>query len=341
MDTNEMPVMDHDLIKEVVLKAADLLKEFYVFPDVGEKMGESIKNKFENGKYDSYTDIKEFCKEVTVDLRDISRDLHIFLFFSPDEALEVTAQKGLLPDDEKKKIVELTLLNNQRKNFGFQKVEVLEGNVGYLKMQYFPSIKDGAETCYGAMRFLSNSDAMIIDLRENGGGDDLISLLSSYFFPPEKILLSGCFNRASNSIEYQWTMPDIPGKHLPDMDLFILAGPKTFSAAEDFAYSLQQLKRVVVIGESTKGGAHPVDVFIVKGSILMQISIGYSINPITKTNWEGVGVQPDIKVSAEDALHTAYLLALTSLAKKTKDDMVKQELDSLIERNQSKQNWTT
>jgi len=118
---------------------------------------------------------------------------------------------------------------------------------------------------------------------------------------------------------------------MPDVDLYILTSSRTFSAAEDFAYSLQQLKRAVVVGESTKGGAHPVDVLIVEGSILTQVSIGESINPITKTNWEGVGVQPDFEVPAEKALATAHLLALKGLLSKTTSVTVREELIPLIE----------
>jgi hypothetical protein len=336
----EMPKVDVDTKEEVVFKVADFMKDCYVFSEIGEKMGEHIKTKHKDGEYDSYTDVKEFCARVTADLREISQDRHIFVFFSPNEAAEVAAYKGLLPDDERKRIEEQNFESSKRENFGFQRVEVLDGNVGYLKLRYFPTVDDAAETCIGAMSFLSNTDAVIVDLRENGGGGGLVGFLSSYFFTSEKVHLSSCYSRASDSIEHSWTLPYVPGKRVPNVDLYILVSSRTFSAAEDFAYSLQQLKRAVVIGETTKGGAHPVDVLIVKGSILTQISVGNSINPITKTNWEGVGVKPDIAVPAEEALHTAYLLALKNLAKKTKDDRVKQELTSLIKQSQDSSSRT-
>ena len=330
----EMPLIDDDLKREVIYRVAGFMKEKYIFPEVGEKMGESIRKKYEDGEYHSYTELKGFCEKVTTDLRNISQDHHIFVFFSPEEALEVAARKGILPNDEKKRIEQQSYENSKRENFGFQRIEVLDGNIGYLKLRYFSNIDNGAETCIGVMKFLSNTDAIIIDLRENGGGDNLIDFLSSYFYSSEKVLLSSCYLRESDTTEHSWTLPYVPGRRMPCVDLYILVSSKTFSAAEDFTYSLQQLKRATIVGEKTKGGAHPIDVLIVKGSILLQISIGNSINPITKTNWEKVGITPDIEIPAEDALHTAYLLALKNLVKKATNDEVKQELTSLIERSQ-------
>ena len=131
-----------------------------------------------------------------------------------------------------------------------------------------------------------------------------------------------------------WTLPYVPGKRLPNVGLYILTSARTFSAAEDFTYSLQQLKRAKVVGERTKGGAHPIDVLIVKNDILTQVSIGKSINPISKTNWEGVGVQPDVEVPAENAQTTAYLLALRGLLEKSTDEQYSEELKSLIRKTE-------
>lgn len=326
----EMIEVDAATKNEVISKVAQFMKDGYVFAEIGVKMGDHIKHKHERGEYDSYVDVKEFCAQVTSDLREISHDRHIFVFSSPDEAVEVAARKGLLPDDERKSIEKQLFESSKRENFGFSSVQVLDGNIGYLGLRYFPDVDDGAETCIGAMRFLCNTDAIIIDLRENGGGGGLVEFLSSYFFTSEKVHLSSCYFRASDSTLHSWTLPFVPGKRMPDVDLYILTSSRTFSAAEDFAYSLQQLKRAVVIGETTKGGAHPVDVLIVKESILTQISIGNSINPITGTNWEGTGIQPDIEVPAKEALATAHLLALENLAKKTTDANLEQELKSLI-----------
>jgi len=324
--------LDVDTKKEVVNKVADFMRDYYVFPEIGEKMGAYIKTKHSSGDYNSYNDVKEFCKRVTADLREICHDRHIFVFYSPEEAREVAARKNLLPAEEIEKMNKMDFEMDRRANFGFSKVEILAGNIGYLDLNYFSASNFACETAVGAMRFLSCSDAIIIDLRSNGGGGGggVGPVLASYFFNGERVQLSGAYFRSTGTIEQSWTLPFVPGKRMPDIDLYILTSSRTFSAAEDFSYSLKHLKRAVIVGESTKGGAHPVDVIIVKGSILTQISIGNSVNPITNSNWEGVGVKPDIEVPAEKALETAHLLALKKLLKNATDEALKQKLRSLI-----------
>jgi hypothetical protein len=314
----------------IVTKVALIMTERYVDAEIGRKMASLVMSMQSTGKYDEYIDVKSFCSALTSDLRSVSNDKHLFVFHSPEEKREVAARLNLLPKDEIEDIKRRTYEAERRDNFGFQKAEVLDGNVGYINLQYFSEAEERTEITIALMAFLSNADAIVIDLRENGGGEGQ-TILSSYFFPSGKIELSGAYFRESDLVERSWTFPYVPGKRLPLVDLYILTSSKTFSAAESFAYTLQQLDRAVIVGEQTKGGAHPVDVLIVKDDILTQVSIGKSINPITKTNWEGVGVRPDIAVSASDALSTAYLLALKSLLKKTTDNDRSDELRTLIQ----------
>lgn len=314
--------------EEVVNTVASIMQEKYVFPETGEKMANYIKTRHKKGAYHSYTEVKSFCKELTSDLREISHDKHLYVFYSPEEAYEVKARKKMLPEEEIKKIEAHYYQIEKRKNFGFHKIEILEGNIGYLDLRYFSDTDKSAETIIGAMKFLSNSDVVIIDLRKNGGGS-IHPLLISYFFPPEVILLGGSICRDSTLNADNRTLPYVPGRRMPDIDLYILTSSRTFSAAEAFAYTLKHLKRAVVIGENTKGGAHPVDVLIVKGDILTQVAICNSYNPITKTNWEGVGVSPDIEVKSENAFPTAHLLAVEKMIEKTTDKKYKKELERL------------
>jgi len=286
------------------------MTEKYVDAEIGQDMARHVLSRHEEGAYDAAADVNSFCSALTSDLRSISNDNHLFVFYSPEEAREVAADKELLPEEEIEEIKKQAYESARRENFGFRKVEILDGNVGYLDLDFFSSIENGADTAVAAMAFLSNVDAIIIDLRDNGGGSDMVSFLSSYFFTSEPVELTGTYFRESDSVMRSWTLPYVPGKRLPDVELYILTSSRTFSAAEDFAYTLQQLKRAVVVGEPTKGGAHPIDVLIVDGEILTQVSIGKSINPITKTNWEGVGVQPDHEVPSSEALAAAHRMAL-------------------------------
>jgi len=302
--------------QRVVTKVASIMTEKYVDPEIGQEMAHHILSRHQEGAYDTPADLKSFCSALTSDLRSISNDKHLFVFYSPEETREVAADKKLLPAEEIEEIETQYYESARRDNFGFRKVEILDGNVGYLELSIFSSIENGADTAAAAMAFLSNADAIIIDLRDNGGGSDMVSFLSSYFFTSDPVELTGTYFRESDSVSRSWTLPYVPGKRLPDVELYILTSPRTFSAAEDFAYTLQQLKRAVVVGEPTKGGAHPIDVLIVDGDILTQVSIGKSINPITKTNWEGVGVRPDHEAPSNEALAAAHRMALKSLSEK-------------------------
>lgn len=327
----EIPEVDVSTRTKVVNKVADLMSDYFLYPDIGEKSGEYIKDKLKNGDYDSFTDVKKFCSQVTADLREICHDKHLFVFYSPEEAKEVAARKSLLPPDEKERIERQLYEKGRRTNFGFSRVEILDGNVGYLDLHYVAPLEYAAETVIGTMKFLSHADAVIIDLRRNGGGGGISRLLLSYFLGPGRIHLIDYYARASDVAEQYWSYEYVPGKRMTDVDLYFLTSSKTFSAAEEMAFNMQHLGRALIIGETTKGGAHPVDVLIVQGDILLQVSIGETVHPVTKTNWEGVGVEPDVKVPAEEALQTAHLLALKNLLSKTTDDEVRNELVSLIE----------
>jgi C-terminal processing protease CtpA/Prc len=215
----------------------------------------------------------------------------------------------------------------------------LEGNVGYLDLHAFRSTDDAAAAALGAMSFLSNSDAIIIDLRNNfGGGASMYLLLISYFFDSDIVHLSDLVNRRSDSTQQFWTLPYVPGKRLPEVELYILTSERTFSAAEEFTYDLQSLKRAVVVGETTGGGAHLATRLVVDDNFFMFMPFAGARNPVTKANWEGVGIRPDIAVDEADALKTAHLLALKSLIKKTAidDDEWKKQLSSLIAKLEAK-----
>ena len=176
----------------------------------------------------------------------------------------------------------------------------------------------------GAMAFLANCDALIIDLRENGGGSpEMIQLLSSYFFSGEPRHLNSFYYRMDEKTEQYWTQPYVPGAKLADTDLYVLTSGYTFSGAEEFTYNLKNMKRATIVGETTGGGAHPVRIEVLNDHFAIGVPYARAVNPISKTNWEGTGVEPDVKVPAAQALAQAHLLALEKLAAKEKDPGVK------------------
>ncbi len=285
-----------------------VLQKNYIFPEVADKMGQSLKANLRKGKYNSLVNAAGFARQLTKDLQSISNDKHLSVNYNPQL---ITAEKNAVTDEEKAKQEHQRIMELKRSNFGFQEIKILEGNIGYLDLREFADPKYAGETAIAAMNFLSNADALIVDLRQNGGGSpSMIQLISSYFFSAEPVHLNNFYFRPTNENTQTWTLPYVPGKRRPDIDLYILTSSYTFSAAEEFCYNLKNLKRATIIGETTGGGAHPTGSVIATDKFFVRVPKGRAINPITNTNWEGNGVTPHIQVSSEEALATAHAKAL-------------------------------
>ena len=193
-----------------------------------------------------------------------------------------------------------------RNNYGFRKVEVLPGNIGYIRLDQCHNSEEARETAAAALAFVANCDALIFDLRHNGGGTRHISqFISSYLFD-KAVHLGGMYNRLTDETTQWRTFEKIPGKRFgPDVPVYILTSSMTFSAAEAFAYWLKDLNRVIIVGETTGGGAHPVRERSLNDRFWMRVPFARAISPVSKTDWEGVGVIPDIKVPASQAIEAA------------------------------------
>jgi C-terminal processing protease CtpA/Prc len=202
-------------------------------------------------------------------------------------------------------------------------VELRDGNIGYLDLRFFTGQPEAYETIVAAMNFLANANAVIIDLRNNGGGNPYtIQIISSYFLE-EYTHLNSFERRGEDTFQQFWTLRGVPGKKMYDTDLFILTSRRTFSAAEEFTYNLKNLKRATIVGETTGGGAHPGGFRIITDNFLVWVPNGRAVNPITKTNWEGTGIEPHVKVERDKALDKAHALALEKLLEKTEDESKK------------------
>ncbi|MBL8220228.1 MAG: S41 family peptidase, partial [Bryobacterales bacterium] len=195
---------------------------------------------------------------------------------------------------------------------------------------FFPAAL-GAETAVAAMNLLANCDALIVDVRRNGGGDPaMVALLSSYLFD-DVTHLNDLYFRPADSTRQWWTLPFVPGKKLAGKPVYVLTSNRTFSAAEEFTYNLKNLKRATIVGETTGGGAHPGGMSRVSTHFRAFIPTGRAINPVSKTNWEGTGVSPDVAVNQEAALKTAHLMAVKKGREAEKDERLVSQLDGLIQ----------
>jgi hypothetical protein len=286
------------------------LNESYVFPETAKKMEDAVRARQKKGEYDSISDGDDFAKKLTENFQEVSHDKHLHVNFSAARMPEVPS--GPPPADA----VAQYHKEMERVNCGFNKVEILSGNVGYLKFDFFADPDVCGPTAVAAMNFLANVDAIIFDLRENGGGDPkMIAFISTYLFD-KRTHLNDLWTRKGDATDQYWTLPYVPGKHLDGKPAFVLTSKDTFSGAEEFTYNLKNLKRATIVGETTGGGAHPVSGHRIDDHFMIGVPFARAINPISKTNWEGSGVQPDVRVPAIDALTTAQKLAAEKLSSK-------------------------
>lgn len=289
------------------------INRVYIYPDVAKKMEEAIKARQAKKEYDGVTKGGEFAKVLTEHLREVCKDKHLEVQYAPD-GFSYDAEKPPNPDD-----VQRFRERGRRQNYEFKKVERLDGGIGLLQVDAFYPAEWIADTAAGAMAFLADSEAVILDLRENHGFSSGGTLLSSYFFK-DATHLTDFYDRPKNTTRQVWTYPVAGGAKLADKDLYILTSRRTFSAPESFTYDLQALKRATVVGETTGGGAHATTIYRVTDRFRASIPFSRSINPVTKTDWEGTGVKPDVDVPAEHALLTAHLLALKKALKRSNGD---------------------
>jgi len=293
------------------------LRDEYVFPETGEKFAAQIQARLTQGAYDAITDAHVFAQTLVADLYEVAIDLHLTVQYDPAWAERLAQPKpegDAAPDF-------LRLVALRENNYGFRKVEQLAGNIGYIDLRMFIPSEYGGETAVAAMNWVANTDALIFDLRQNRGGNpSMIQLITSYLFPPEPKHLNSFYVRRANTSQQFWTLPHVPGRRMPDVPVYVLTSGRTGSAAEEFTYNLKNMRRATIVGETTIGAAHPTDFRAVGEGFVLGLPYGRAVNPITETNWEGVGVEPDIAVPAEDALKTAHLHALERLIAASPDE---------------------
>ena len=319
---------------QIIDGAIDHMRRAYIFEDVAEKMAAAIKAHAASREYDTITDPKAFAETLTRHLQEVSKDKHLRIIYNP----EGLPQRGGPPTAEDRA---RNLAEERRRNFGFQKIERIDGNVGYIELLGFSGSQEVKEAAVPAMNFVANTDALIFDLRRNGGGSPVtIGIISSYLF--DKVThLNDFYVRERDQRQQFFTTAEVEGRRYgTQKPVYVLTSNRTFSAAEEFTYNLKSLKRATIVGETSGGGAHPGGVRRITDHFGIWLPNGRAINPITNTNWEGTGIEPDIKASAADALGAAHLDALKKIRAGATDPRHQQQLDAAISSLSGKQTTT-
>jgi hypothetical protein len=283
------------------------LNEHYVFPDKAKQVEAVLRQRQREGKYDGITDGEQLASQLTEDVAGVVHDKHLMVGFDPGlvppdrevgpPPASLAEWERLAPPDVRQRVLASSL--------GVEKVEHLSPRIGYLDLSGFPPPFLVAPRFAAAMDKLADTDGLIVDLRNNHGGTpDGVALLVSYFVD-ERTRVNDIWDRDTGTAEH-WTVDQLDGKRYGGKKpVLILTGPGTMSAGEDFAYTMQALKRATLIGERTWGGAHPTRPFRLGDHFFAAIPSARTISPITHTNWEGVGVIPDIAATPDQALAVA------------------------------------
>lgn len=289
-----------DIIKNI----KKIMLEHYVFLDKAQDVNQHLDTILDQGFFEEHQDPKAFAKALTKEMRRYTKDKHIGVV-PPRE----NRARSPRPSESSTPTFKDHLNGLMHfRDGGFGEVNFFEGNVGYFRLDGFR--REDKLQIDPLMAYLATADAIIIDLRKNGGGGDIVNYLASYFLP-EGTHFGSVYTRKTNHTR-EIINEAVGGRKRLDVPLFILTSKRTFSAAEDFSYNLQARNRATIVGEATGGGAHPVKFNPIQHGFGFIVPFARSINPITKTNWEGIGVQPDVKVSADLSLDKAKEIAKIS-----------------------------
>ena len=307
-----------------VTGVARQIERNYVFPHIGKQMAAAISARAKRGDYDAITDGNELARLLTAQLRDAGKDLHVAVNFS-GEVLPPEREGSPLPTADEIAQFKSSLA---RDNYGLRRAEILPGNIGYIRIDLFTPPEFAGDSYAAAMQFVAETDALIIDVRENGGSvsPDAIPMFSTYFFdrPTHLIDLKWNFEETPRQL---WTWAYVPGQRYLTKPIYVLTSRKTFSGAEQFAYDLKNLKRAIIIGDTTGGGANPGGMRRASDHFSVFVPFGRVTSPVTKSNWEGVGVAPNVVVPSAKALLTAQRAALEKLKGSATDPRQKAALE--------------
>lgn len=308
--------------KAIVDTLAQNLRTRYVYPERIEPVAKQLQARVAKGEYNSAQTVEAMGEALNKDLREIGKDRHFRVAFDP----EVEPAPAGDPPKPTREEIDRERAQAARMAYGITRVQRLPGNIGYLDLRGFGPTEFVAAGYDAAMLLLGGTDALVLDLRNNGGGSpaSVTYLLSHFFAEGDERHLNDIYDRPMNSTREYWTLP-ISGPRYTK-PITVLTSKNTFSGGEECAYDLQTQKRATLYGETTGGAANPGEMVALGHGLAAFVPTGRAINAVTKKDWEQVGVVPEVKLPAADALNAAYLALLEQRVHEVKDP---EELDQL------------
>ncbi|MGB6304863.1 MAG: S41 family peptidase [Acidobacteriaceae bacterium] len=304
--SNDGATLDAAEKQHVIQQAAADLQQYYFDRNVARVTADALLAHEKNGDDDAATGGAAFAELLSAQMRDDSHDMHLVVEYSQNPLPSAPPVQTAASQERYRQAM-------LQQNCMFRQVELLPNRIGYLKLDFFPDTSVCGATAKAAMAKLNGADAIIFDLRDNTGGfPDMVSLLASYLFDHPVYMYSPRGAPTADS----WTHSPVPGNKLADKPVYVLTSRTTWSGAEQFSYDLKMLKRATLVGETTRGGAHAGVFHRIDDHFGMGIPEQKPINPYGKSDWEGVGVAPNVKVNPADALTTATKLAEAKLQTK-------------------------
>ncbi|MBO0657009.1 S41 family peptidase [Streptomyces triculaminicus] len=295
MPTNDLALTAADAAL-VIDRALERITAGYVFPERVAAIDAALRGRLASGEYEGLTG-PAFCEAVTAHLQEACPDRHLRLLWQDEPQSMDTADK----DKETGQAAFLALL--RKENQGVRRFEFLEGGVGHIDVRRVAFPDEGARTIGAAMEMAAGTRALVLDLRAcSGGVPEGAAMWCSYFFADDQVHLNDIYERATDTTRQYWTAGHLPAPRYLGRPVYVLTSAATFSAGEDIAYTLQAHGRATLVGETTRGGAHPTARYPVTEHITVTVPAARTISTVTGTNWEGVGVVPDIPTAAGDAL---------------------------------------
>lgn len=298
--------------RQIVQALSEKLNRYYIFPQVAQDISRHLESNLTKGAFADILDGELLALALTMHMQEISHDEHLWVKWHPNPLPLDDDTLRCNPEWQSERKMEACL-----DNFGIHKVERLPGNIGFLDLHYFHRVEWSEDTIGSAMKLLSHTDALIIDLRNcSGGYPATVALLSSFFFKETSIPLFNIYWQDDGTTQEIVTRADIPGELYIEKPVYVLTSRVTFSAGEAFASFLQVHKRAIVLGEKTDGGTHPGASYRLHPHFEAFIAIGRTYDPLTGKDLEGIGIIPDIAIQHEHAFTTAYQMAVISTINK-------------------------